>query len=244
MENCKEIEILLSNSELKEEIEIIDFLGVEEKSYKLTNEIFFYENLQMLYYKSNEENYFWQYCNLSTYKKTFDERFEIYKKTYTDAELNDFISKELTLLNSYLKHDFDGNVICLYYTSTINPDIKFPIYNDCLDEFRDVLILSNQKKISFLEKEITKQIKVINSSNIKFTGTQTDFIELVKALIENESLKGNSQKEIIETLSNFLNIKINNPDKLIQDLKKRNNGSETLFLDSLKETLYDYINST
>src|SRR5690606_8624950 len=52
------------------------------------------------------------------------------------------------------------------------------------------------------------------SNEIKFRGTHTEFIELVKALIENGNLKG-TQKEIIENLSKFFQIEIKNPDKII-----------------------------
>jgi hypothetical protein len=95
-----------------------------------------------------------------------------------------------------------------------------------------------------------KETKYLNSENnsflssenneLKWHGTQTEFIELVKALIENGNIRG-TQKVIINKLTSVFNIEINNPNKLINDLKKRNNDSETLFLDKLKKSLFDYI---
>ena len=76
--------------------------------------------------------------------------------------------------------------------------------------------------------------------SLNWQGTQTEFIEMVKALIENGNIKG-TQTEIIKSLSNVFNIKIKNENKLINDIKTRNNGSETLFIDKLKKTLFNYI---
>ncbi len=90
------------------------------------------------------------------------------------------------------------------------------------------------------ENDNLQPIKPANVNDLKWNGTQTEFIELVKALIENGNIKG-TQTETISKLSNVFNIKINNENKLINDIKTRNNGSETLFLDRLQKSLFDYI---
>jgi hypothetical protein len=84
------------------------------------------------------------------------------------------------------------------------------------------------------------EISHVNSS-LEWNGTPTELMELIKSLIENRSIKGGTQKEMISIFSDFFGIEIKNPDKLIQDIKKRNNGSETLFLEKLKTSLFDYI---
>lgn len=91
-----------------------------------------------------------------------------------------------------------------------------------------------------VENDNLKPIKPTTENTLKWNGTQTEFIELVKALIENGNVKG-TQTEIINKLSNVFNIKINNENKLINDIKTRNNGSETLFIDRLQKSLFDYI---
>lgn len=78
-------------------------------------------------------------------------------------------------------------------------------------------------------------------SNIEWKGTQTELTELIKALIENGSLKG-TQKDIFKSFCEFLNFEINNHDKLIQDIRKRNNDNETIFLNKLKSSLLNFIN--
>jgi hypothetical protein len=96
-----------------------------------------------------------------------------------------------------------------------------------LDEKKEKTEIDRTNK----NKEILKQ---------KFHGSQVQFIELIKALIENENLKG-TQKDIIENCKTFFDIEINNPNKTITDINKKNNGSETLFLDKLKTSLINYI---
>ena len=128
--------------------------------------------------------------------------------------------------------------------------------NRILDKHREVSPDNDQNKrtlriarsfIKFLDSKIISQqnsdvsLTVPTPENsLNWNGTQTEFIELVKALIENGNIKG-TQTEIISKLSNVFNIKISYPNKLITDLKVRNNGSETLFLDKLKKSLFDYI---
>jgi RteC protein len=75
---------------------------------------------------------------------------------------------------------------------------------------------------------------------LNWNGTQTDFIELVKALIQKGNIKG-TQTEIINQLSAVFNFEIKNPNQTLTKLKTRNNGSETLFIDKLKKSLFDYI---
>lgn len=111
----------------------------------------------------------------------------------------------------------------------------------------DKLLDTAVSYVIFLDRKISPQqnsvvsVTVPTSENsLNWNGTQTEFIELVKALIENGNIKG-TQTEIISKLSNVFNIKISYPNKLITDLKVRNNGSETLFLDKLKKSLFDYI---
>jgi hypothetical protein len=91
-----------------------------------------------------------------------------------------------------------------------------------------------------VENDNLQPLKPALENTLKWNGTQTEFIELVKALIENGNIKG-TQTEIISKLSNVFNLEIKNPNKLINDLKLRNNNSETLFLGRLQKTLFDYI---
>ncbi len=99
----------------------------------------------------------------------------------------------------------------------------------------------------YLFRSLIKQTIKDNEQNnsiapVNWTGNQTELMELIKALIENGSVKG-KQKDIIINFCHFFNIEIKNPDKLINDIRRtRNNGNETIFIDKLKNSLLNFIN--
>jgi len=260
---CKELEIKFKVF-FEKSLSIYNATSEQEQQL-MRDRIEFLRILNNLYEKSIEENYYWIFCSFKTYKETFKNRFNIYQSKFIDAELIDFIDYELlrntpyeseTKLRERKKHENDlykilrndGRVKFEFIYDS--KDLKHPIfnYNDILEK----LSQAHNKKIKYLTdmrqsllnndwsiKE-TQPIQTIKS-NIKFKGTQTEFIELVKALIENNSIEGNSQKDIINKLSQFLNIDIKSQSQTISDLKDRQVGNETLFLDKLKSSLLDYI---
>ena len=101
-------------------------------------------------------------------------------------------------------------------------------------DYNDVLVNKEHVKKSLEDIENNTIVKH------KFLGTKTEFIELIKSLMLNKNFEG-IQKEIIKDLAIYFEIDIKNPDQLIQDIKNRNLGSETLFLDKLKSSLLDFI---
>ncbi len=198
-------------------------------------------------YKENisRERYFFG-CPSKIYKETYHERLDNFLSLFEDAHELDFIDKELSKGIESLNFFFELD-------STIADSARYS-----LSKRRKMLeerLNHYGYKLHFLTKNSqsgspVEEFKVIpttgpesnKNSNlgIKWEGTQTEFMELIKALIENESIRG-KQKDVIKFFSNLLSIEIKNPDKLIQDLKKRNNGSETLYLDKLKSSLNNFI---
>ena len=182
------------------------------------------------------------------YKEKYNDLLETYLLEYEDYEEVDFVNTEIQRYNNSIN---DLEQLENYIQEIVNrdwtpPNINKSLLKMCCNEFfdggidyikRDRSILSFTKIIEFLD--IKKQ-NPKNENNLNWNGTQIEFIELVKALIENGNIKG-TQTEIIKSLSNIFNFKINNENKTINDIKNRNNGSETLFLDKLKKTLFDYI---
>jgi hypothetical protein len=182
------------------------------------------------------------------YKEKYNDLLETYLLEYEDYEEIDFVNTEIQRYNNSIN---DLEQLENYIQEIVNrdwapPNVNKSLLKMCCNEFfdggidyikRDRSILSFTKIIEFLD--IKKQ-NPKNENNLNWNGTQIEFIELVKALIENGNIKG-TQTEIIKSLSNIFNFKINNENKTINDIKNRNNGSETLFLDKLKKTLFDYI---
>ncbi len=181
------------------------------------------------------------------YKEKYNDLLESYLLQYEDYEEIDFINAEIQRYNdsiNYLEqleiriNDTSNYQLNSGYIESLLETFELLDFEGCIDyNKRDRSIISFTKIIEFLE--IQKQ-NPKNENNLNWNGTQIEFIELVKALIENGNIKG-TQTEIIKSLSNIFNFKINNENKVINDIKNRNNGSETLFLDKLKKTLFDYI---
>lgn len=202
---------------------------------------------------------------LNEYKEVYNTRLEIYLIQYVDYSEKDFIDKEIIYfdnclqtskieirektryigpdmeLENYFEYDTDG-------TFSVNTEVLSYLQQEGNSEIFDYFDLnlcekfqlSFKKIIEFLQdkkKELTTQT---TQKTQKFYGSQIEFIELIKSLIENGNLKG-TQKDIIENCKNFFDIEINNPEKTISDINKRNNGSETLFIDKLKNSLFNYI---
>jgi hypothetical protein len=215
---------------IRRERELINKMFLEEYDYYNKKEICFYG------------------CKFSVYKKSYKNRLALFQNDFTDAQEIDFIEAEFREGVNYPKYAIDlgieGSVnskMCysldrrkefliikakeLGYEAIIKKD----------DETQEEYFSEFKKDIFFTSNKTTAKTQVV-----KWNGTQTEFIELIKSLIENGTLKG-KQKDIIENLSQIFGIKINNPNKLISDLKQRNVDSETIFLDKLQSSLYNYI---
>lgn len=196
--------------------------------------VIIYEYLTLYLYKiylEGKHSAFYQ-------SEEFEQNYEVLKSIYLNEniDVNEF---------DFLEYEFN-------YCNKILEELKKPVYNIKIgDEKRFAIILerSINKRCQFLNKkkkellnseiDIQKNTKEDNT-NITFDISQTELIELIKALIENGNIKG-KQKEIVENFASFFNISVKYPSKLITDIKNRNIGSETLFIDKLKTSLLNYI---
>lgn len=197
------------------------------------------ETANNAYVQLIENGLFWEFCSFEVYKKTYNSRKEDFFKTYIDAEEYDFLLEEINGLNALLSETIE------YIDESGYPrDTDTELLSTILNEvnFKNINF-SNSKKSLFISEKISKIEQSFNNTapnSLAWIGGQTELIELIKALIVNGNIKG-IQKDIINEITSFFNIDIKHPDKLIVDIKNRNTGSETLFIDKLKSSLYDYI---
>ena len=172
------------------------------------------------------------------YKNASNERIKLLDLFFENSEvkLNFCFEKLGNHINKVTGRDHED-----YRRVTLLDDKYDKLDGEILSFFK---ILSDVSSIFYslrLKYKENTELK-INTKNIslKWHGTTTEFMELTKALIESNTLRG-KQKEIINNLSNMFNFEVKTPDQVIQDIKNRNIGSETLFLDKLKTSLFDYI---
>jgi hypothetical protein len=214
-------------------------------------------NLEYIELKSNEtlsSNLMWHYealVKLIKSKYPFKQRKDVTLKSCEYIEsildlLNKIVGSDVDLIDDILNEikelDYHGKIEYLIETKYLSFE------NEALFvDSKDVTIASKiDLEIEKLEKlnQIKRPEKISSTnktvSTLQWHGDKTHLIELIKALIENGNIKG-IQKDIITDLSNVFNIEINNPSKLLNDIKTRNSGSETLFLDKLRKSLFEYI---
>lgn len=186
--------------------------AIQKKSFEVINDLF--DKLEAKLYPAKEDE---------KTENTYDFS-KVKKHLQTITNNKDKVNYLIEIKTDYLQNQNSWK---------LNDSWEIPFDQKC--------DLEIDKLKSFLKTTEPRHSTTTNvQSKLNWQGTQTEFIELIKALIQNENIKG-TQTEIIKTLSGVFNIEIKNPNKIITDIKNRNNGSETLFLDKLKKALFDYI---
>lgn len=209
---------------------------------------------QRLFYKSHDSSFYWEYCSFSVFQNVFQSRFEQFQDSFRDVSMEDFAKRELEKLETlyrddeYVSHpDFHFEIPehFRFRGTNIFMEETAPFYKNLNSDVFFQLMTSFNKKKEFLKGLITEPVlpeSLINEeSTIHFTGSKTDFTELLKSIIELGHFEEN-QKIVVERMSAFLNVDITsgkNFDGLIQDLKKR---GEVKYLNELSNKLYSYLN--
>nr|WP_315165621.1 hypothetical protein [uncultured Flavobacterium sp.] len=200
---------------------------------RLENHIATYEDYDELHF-INSELEFYEIC-YGTANVT-EQRLIKNNRDYIEYEyryINEFEYNDINQIDSNINENYDIKALIKDKSKWLTNGYNLEICNQLTTSFTKIIEYLNIKKnILSNDNEFPK---------IKFYGSQTEFIELIKALTENGNLKG-IQKDNIEICSKFFDIEIKNPNKLISDINNtRNTGRETLFLDELKKSFYKYI---
>ncbi len=214
--------------------ELITSFKKHKESYDICLEqhIASYEDYDELHFLNSELG-FYQICYETA--NVTHQRIIIYNDEYTEYEyryMNEFEYNEINQIDSNINQNSDVMKLIIDESKLMTNGYDIEICEQLTTSFTKITEYLNIKK-----KKLTNDNEF---KNIKFHGNQTEFIELIKALTENGNLKG-IQKDNIEICANFFGIEINNPSKLLNDIKTRNSGSESLFIDKLRKSLFDYI---
>jgi hypothetical protein len=203
----------------------------------------------------NDKGLYFHYCKFKTYERTYKDRLNNFIEKYEDADPVYFLQDEL---KEYLKPiDFEKPFKSLDFEQkkvlgfTRDMIVRFLVeqaktigYNITInvDEFE--LTISYEIEEIKSEKESISINETPTLQPLKWQGTPTELIELTKALIENETFKGQgTQKEIFIKIQNLFDIELKTIDKTINSFDEvRSEGNETKFLDTLKVSLLSNIN--
>lgn len=109
------------------------------------------------------------------------------------------------------------------------------------EKFHTNPILDQIKSLGISSVERSDQNLYLNKNDyrLEWKGTKSEFIELAKALIETNSIKG-PQHKAIEALSGVFQLEVPNSKRLLQAVISRNPGGETLFIDKLKKAILNH----
>jgi hypothetical protein len=168
---------------------------------------------------------------------TFYFRFfeEDWKQEVILLDLKTNTQHKLFNLFSFVSHE---DVDKVFFESTS----IYKLYQEIRNEFHDLkklefLILKRSELTGgFIKKDNLPEV----DNNLQWYGSQSELIELAKALIINGNLKGNQEK-IFESIQKAFNFELNNIDQAITKFNARSVETETKFLSKLKKSLSNYI---
>lgn len=195
------------------------------------------------------------FFSLEDYKANYEAIKNEFIDAYVDNDEITFISDQINLYKTCKKN---SEVITLLVGGCLIEDTDANLRGwDIIQEVGDAIkINGNRKEIDFEKAKkytlsfnkiidyLTDKIEKENIApgKLSFIGKKTEFVELIKALHENGNFGNRPITEVYNVMSNFFNIELgDNPSKFLTDIKKRDNGSETLFIDKLKFSLYNHI---
>jgi hypothetical protein len=170
-------------------------------------------------------------------------------KIYHDSsEIKPLYYKELGRLIVSIKKIMLEIEMCLIQKredfSTTNEKLINNLYYDFLGRrqiFESFYIWAKiriEDILGFDLEMLNSEKKIIGfNSTLQWKATQTDLVELVKALIENKAIEG-TQTETLEMFCKILNFQVNNPDQKIQEIKTRKDH-KPIFLERLKTSLLE-----
>jgi len=187
------------------------------------------------YDRFTKNNDYFYGCPFEIYKNTYPKRLNEFLSEYSDAEELDFIEEELKIgiLNiPYFQLDEKNQKRLTYSLQK-----RFEFLKEKLNT-RGITIETDNEEYIFSKKQTEKINNTSKREGITFNFKQTELVELTKALIDNKNIQG-TQVKIFEYISEVFNTDIKNTDQKIQHIKGRNIGSETIFLDILKNKIKD-----
>ena len=240
----------------KAEEEITPWLWEEPNEYYFIGAGLEYKHIFEKEHKElNDKGLFFHYCKFKTYERTYKDRLNNFIEKYEDAvpvyflqdELKEYL-KPIDFQNPFKYLDSEQRNVLSYTRDRI---VRFLVeqaktigYNITInvDEFE--LTMSYKIEDTKSEKESISINQTPTLQPLKWQGTPTELIELTKALIENETFKGQgTQKEVFSKIQNLFDIELKTIDKTINSFDEvRSGGNETKFLDALKVSLLNNIN--
>jgi len=175
-----------------------------------------------------------RYSTLKRYQENYETDLKGFLESYEDNTEIDFLKNDLFSHKNLLNH----------YLTKIPEGIKI---EESSNNQRN--INSQRRIIEFIETKISiinnKEITTTPAAEncLKWQGTQLEFAELTKALIQSNKLNNElTQSEIFNRLKLFFNVEEFKESEKLKDIRKRTN-TLTPFINTLETSLTNWIKS-
>lgn len=217
-------------------------------------------NINDVYYRLKKE--------IRNYSTNLDEqKYMKFKKKVKDVlvEVNSFEEyKDIEIINPWIekyKFSFQGveSILNLanypeIYTEGDLPNIYRHLYGEGIqgmpEQYSDEIYFLQRDFLYFTKANLIESLYNLLKNNnsplersVKWKGTQSELLGLIKSLIESRVFDEKlPQKEIIKRFEFFLDFKINNPDQNLTKIRNRTKDL-TPFIDKLRSNLERWIKS-
>jgi hypothetical protein len=232
--------------EIPEEFAHLPPSEVQRKEYEASPEYklekLIKESFTKEYNKLTEARSYFLGCTYDIYTTTYKTRLQAFKDLYMDAEEHNFIHEELQAITfCNLPKYIDTKLLkSINYSLERTKDflitklneLKFKVDFSVNEKGTEILSIKNN------QSDLT--IRKIDNSMLKWEGTETDLIELGKAIYEAKYINHNiKQKEFFNLLMSFFNKNVPNPTKALQNIRNRK-IDETKLIHRLEQKLRDW----
>ena len=194
------------------------------------------------YLKANETNTYFLGCSFTNYEQNFDNRSLDFKTKFTDAKDHNFIYEELKAIIFFElpKYIDDELIKSINYSLERTKEFLIKKIEDLGFNVEFSINENGLETLSIKNSEKDLTIKKLDNSKLEWEGTETDLIELGKAIYEAKCINHNiSQKEFFNLLMEFFNFNVPNPAKALQNIRKRK-IDQTKLINRLEQKLTDW----
>ena len=190
---------------------------------------------------------FFHFCPIKIYSSNYQERLDIYKKKFYDASEIEFIEDEAKIYSSkfdelnLLKVN-EAYLKCFALIPDGDERKNISISRYRIQEFLIQRAGLFGSELKFNDNKFTLDKKANIVPNLEWEGKKTELIELIKALIEAQKIKYVHEKDVFAIFGRLFELDLTSYSKDLYKITNRNRGSETLFLDILKDSFSEYVN--
>lgn len=160
---------------------------------------------------------------------------------YQEIYINSLISM-LALTPTIKRTDFIDYQIAKYGN---NADNWLNEVSGMINDYHNEINNLGNNLAEDYKKIINAKLGIVPISNLEWSGSDTDLLELIVALMETKVIKDVSRKEVIHSFQHLFNFEIKDAEsKLSRARSRKETSSHKTFTESLKEAWDGYVHKS